>query len=98
MHAHTLLYKILVEDVFGEAKTPSISEDFKAAWPKVLDAIKQVQRTGRAQELFITGKSVSYKNYEPQGDIKMKVTVVTKEDGEIGAAEYSYTSQNAFLN
>lgn len=48
MHTHTLLYKILVEDVFGEAKTPSISDDFKSQWPKVLNAIHSVQRTGLA--------------------------------------------------
>jgi len=90
IHCFTKAYEYLLE-----AKTPSISEDFKDAWPTVLNAIKQVQRTGRAQELFITGKSVSYKNYEPQGDIKMKVTVVPKEDG-ISAAEYSFITQNAF--
>lgn len=95
MHAHTLLYKILVEDVFGEAKTPSISDDFKSAWPKVLEAINAVKRTGRAQEFFISGKSVNYKNYRSDEDIKMKVTVTTK-DGGISAAEYSFITQNAF--
>jgi len=89
IHCFTKAYECLLE-----AKTPSISEDFKAAWPKVLDAIKQVQRTGRAQELFITGKSVSYKNYVPQGDIKMKVTV-KQHEGEDEGAVYSRTTSNA---
>jgi hypothetical protein len=89
IHCFTKAYEYLLE-----AKTPSISEDFKAAWPTVLNAIKQVQRTGRAQELFITGKSVSYKNYEPQGDIKMKVTV-KQHEGEDEGAVYSRTTSNA---
>ena len=85
MHTHTLLYKILVEDIFGEAKTTSISEDFKSEWPKVLEAIKTVERTGRAQQLFISGKSVSYKNYEAKMKvIKIKVTVMKATDNDPG--------------
>ena len=88
MHTHTLLYKILVEDVLGEAKTPSISDDFKSQWPKVLNAIHYVQRTGQDQELFISGKSHKYENYKSGGDVKIKITV-KKHRGEKYQAVYS---------
>jgi hypothetical protein len=93
MHTHTLLYKILVEDVFGEANAPTVPNDFKSQWPEVSMAIDLVKRTGRTQELFITGKSHKYKNYGTGGDVKMKVTAIYKP-GNASAAEYSYMNKN----
>ena len=99
MHTHTLLYKILVEDVLGEAKTPSISDDFKSQWPKVLAAINLVKRTGRDQELTITGKSHKYENYESGDDVKIKITVVKSEGNAVPGqmqvgAEYRFQSSS----
>ena len=94
MHTHTLLYKILVEGLFGEAKTPTVAGDFE--WPKVLMAINLVKRTGRSQELFVTGKSHKYKNYGTGGDVEIKVTVVKKPANVEAAAEYSLLNKNVF--
>ena len=93
MHTHTLLYKILVEDVFGEANAPTVPNDFKSQWPEVSMAIDLVKRTGKTQELFVTGKSHKYKNYGTGGDVKIKITVINKPGNE-SAAEYSYTNKN----
>ena len=94
MHTHTLLYKILVEDVFGEAKTPTVASDFE--WPKVLMAINLVKRTGKTQEFFVTGKSHKYKNYGTGGDVEIKVTVIKKPADVEAAAEYSLLNKNVF--
>ena len=84
MHTHTLLYKILVEDVLGEARTPTVSDDFIREWPRVLKAINRTKQTGENSEVFISGRSHKYENYDSGGEVKIKVVTIPK-DKEIRA-------------
>ena len=84
MHTHTLLYKILVEDVLGEARTPTVSDDFIREWPRVLKAINRTKQTGENSELYISGMAHKYSNYESGGEVKIKVVTIHKDNDKTG--------------
>ena len=93
MHTHTLLYKILVEDVLGEARTPTVSDDFIREWPRVLKAINRTKQTGENSEVFISGRSHKYENYDSGGEVKIKVVTIPKDKGTKDKGRYTVQSR-----